>query len=156
MFCLDIGECASDPCQNSGTCIDEINAFTCLCIGGYTGGTCETSEFVYNLDRVSNKHCVDIDECESLPCENGGRCVDGLDVFTCQCSSGYTGNHCETSESLFAYNCASFYLVLSSLDIDECASFPCNNGGTCIDEIAYFTCHCIAGFTGDQCQTSEF
>ena len=53
----------------------------------------------------------DIDECDSLPCENGGRCVDGLDVFTCQCSSGYTGKQCETSESLFAYNCTSFYPV---------------------------------------------
>ena len=58
---------------------------------------------------------VDIDDCESSPCKNGGRCVDGLDVFTCQCSSGHTGNQCETSESFFAYNCTSFYLVVSSL-----------------------------------------
>ena len=40
---LDIGECSSDPCQNGGTCIDEINAFTCMCMGGYTGDVCETS-----------------------------------------------------------------------------------------------------------------
>ena len=45
---LDIGECASDPCHNGGICIDEINAFTCICISGYTGVTCETSMcFVY-------------------------------------------------------------------------------------------------------------
>ena len=43
-FLLDIGECLSDPCQNGGTCIDEINAFTCICISGYTGDICETSE----------------------------------------------------------------------------------------------------------------
>ena len=41
---LDIGECSSDPCQNGGTCIDEINAFTCNCMSGYTGDVCETSE----------------------------------------------------------------------------------------------------------------
>ena len=41
---LDIGECSSDPCQNGGTCIDEINAFACICIIGYTGDVCETSE----------------------------------------------------------------------------------------------------------------
>ena len=46
-----------------------------------------------------------------------------------------------------------FVLVL---DIDECACSPCTNGGTCIDEIDYFTCECMSGFTGDQCETSEF
>ena len=43
----DIGECVSDPCQNGGTCLDEINAFTCICIGGYTGDVCETSELIF-------------------------------------------------------------------------------------------------------------
>ena len=46
---LDIGECSSDPCQNGGTCIDEINAFTCICISGYTGDVCETSEKIEAL-----------------------------------------------------------------------------------------------------------
>ena len=41
-------------------------------------------------------------------------------------------------------------------DIDECVSSPCNNGGTCIDEIDSFACLCMPGFTGDQCETSEF
>ena len=46
-----------------------------------------------------------------------------------------------------------FVLVL---DINECASSPCTNGGACIDEIDRFTCECMSGFTGDQCETSEF
>ena len=45
----DIGECSSDPCQNGGTCIDEINAFTCICVSGYTGDVCETSEKIEAL-----------------------------------------------------------------------------------------------------------
>ena len=45
--------------------------------------------------------------------------------------------------------------IVSSLDINECASFPCNNGGTCIDGIDYFSCECMAGYTGVQCETSE-
>ena len=46
------------------------------------------------------KKCVhlfdvtDIDECASNPCLNGGTCVDRLDGFTCQCTSGFTGPIC--------------------------------------------------------------
>ena len=40
---LDIGECTSTPCQNNGTCVDEINQFTCICADGFSGNVCETS-----------------------------------------------------------------------------------------------------------------
>lgn len=38
---LDIDDCQSNPCQNGGTCIDEINSFVCLCLPSYGGATCE-------------------------------------------------------------------------------------------------------------------
>lgn len=38
----DIDECSSGPCQNGGTCLDQINNFECLCVTGYTGHQCET------------------------------------------------------------------------------------------------------------------
>ena len=44
LILLDIGECLSDPCQHGGTCVDNINAFTCICTIGYTGNVCETSK----------------------------------------------------------------------------------------------------------------
>ena len=37
---LDIDDCANNPCENGGTCIDEINDFTCTCVPGYEGLTC--------------------------------------------------------------------------------------------------------------------
>ena len=40
---LDIGECTSTPCQNNGTCVDEIDRFTCICADGFSGNVCETS-----------------------------------------------------------------------------------------------------------------
>ena len=36
-------------------------------------------------------------------------------------------------------------------DIDECASYPCNNAGTCVDNIDSYTCHCVAGYEGYSC-----
>ena len=34
------------------------------------------------------------DDCASGPCLNDGECFDGVGMFTCQCSSGYTGVVC--------------------------------------------------------------
>ena len=38
---IDINECAGDPCLNGGTCTDGINAFSCQCVAGYEGSTCD-------------------------------------------------------------------------------------------------------------------
>ncbi len=40
----DIDECASTPCQNGGTCNDDVNSYTCTCNAGYTGSDCETGK----------------------------------------------------------------------------------------------------------------
>ena len=42
-------ECASDPCQNSGTCYNQIDAFQCECNPGYTGDYCEQNigQYIY-------------------------------------------------------------------------------------------------------------
>uniref|UniRef100_A0A8W8KUS7 Neurocan core protein n=1 Tax=Magallana gigas TaxID=29159 RepID=A0A8W8KUS7_MAGGI len=39
--CEDINECASNPCQNGGTCFNNINSFSCSCPGHVYGTTCE-------------------------------------------------------------------------------------------------------------------
>ena len=106
---VDIGECSSDPCQNGGTCIDEINAFTCNCMGGYTGDVCETSKYLvkyrFSAYRDLTWFLSDIDECAFFPCKNNGTCIDGIDYFTCQCMAGYTGSQCETSEGVSFMAC---------------------------------------------------
>ena len=37
-----------------------------------------------------------INECESDPCQNGGRCNDGMNSYTCSCVDGYRGENCES------------------------------------------------------------
>ncbi|XP_076880331.1 neurocan core protein isoform X2 [Brachyhypopomus gauderio] len=37
----DVDDCQSNPCQNGGTCIDEVDSFVCLCLPSYGGSTCE-------------------------------------------------------------------------------------------------------------------
>ncbi|XP_021251644.1 sushi, nidogen and EGF-like domain-containing protein 1 isoform X1 [Numida meleagris] len=77
--------------------------------------------------------CDEIDECQSQPCLNGGRCKDRIAEFLCVCEPGYTGHHCE-------------------LEVDECQSEPCKNGGTCRDLLGSFDCSCPKGFLGTQCE----
>ena len=34
--------CASEPCQNGGTCIDDdSNGYVCACDGGFSGQNCD-------------------------------------------------------------------------------------------------------------------
>ena len=41
---------------------------------------------------------------------------------------------------------------MSRLDIEECASDPCQNGATCTDGVNGFSCSCAAGFSGELCE----
>lgn len=41
-FPSDINECASSPCLNGGTCVDEVNQFSCVCAKGWAGATCQS------------------------------------------------------------------------------------------------------------------
>jgi Notch-like protein len=119
-----IDECASNPCQNKGTCtdLDGPDSYTCDCPAGFTGTNCET--------------IININECSPNPCQNSGKCTDGTDSYTCECPTGFTGTNCETK-----------------IDINECLSNPCQNGGKCTDGTDSYTCECPAGFTGTNCET---
>lgn len=38
--------------------------------------------------------------------------------------------------------------VLCEIEINECASSPCQNGATCQDKLAQYACACASGYTG--------
>jgi len=40
----DVDECASNPCQNGGTCNNGENQYTCTCTVGYTDTHCDVGK----------------------------------------------------------------------------------------------------------------
>jgi hypothetical protein len=160
MFCeTNTPECASEPCQNGGTCLDGFSSFTCLCASGYSGLICET----------------EINECASDPCQNGGTCIDGVNSFTCNCLSNYFGSLCELFDAcasnpcqnggtcsnnpataLFNCTCVSgFSGTLCQNNIDDCASNPCQHSESslCVDDVESYHCICGTNIIGNTCGT---
>jgi len=59
---------------------------------------------------------ADDNECESIPCANGGTCTDETNGFTCQCQSGFTGQTCDTGKRIhWVYN----ILCVVTLDFEQ-------------------------------------
>ena len=42
----DINECDSSPCQNGGTCEDQVDGYMCHCPSGYNGDHCQSGNTI--------------------------------------------------------------------------------------------------------------
>ena len=80
--------------------------FSVAVLGGSSREELETprrvlavASLVVHSPRFCAPPSADINDCESNPCRNGGTCIDGVNSYTCICSGGWEGAHCETSAS---------------------------------------------------------
>ena len=102
-----------------------MNSYNCTCHAGWSGTNCD----------------INIDDCLSQPCNNGGICIvriqvllnclnlrhfrfcyysqfmwchvqDGIDGYECSCSEDYTGPTCDSPANICVFN-------------------PCENNGNC-------------------------
>ena len=90
----DMRPCASSPCLNNGTCIQNLTdlsspTYNCDCGWLFNGRNCETK----------------IDVCQNETCSNNGKCIDSNNKPKCKCFDLYSGARCEiVSESLTQIN----------------------------------------------------
>ena len=125
--CEFASRCASNPytnpCQNGAVC-NLIGSggrdYECDCANGFSGTNCDNS----------------VNECESMPCQNG-LCLDDNGFYVCDCSgSGFTGDNCEQDE-------------------DECIDAGWCNGGVCQNVVGSWQCSsCPDSRRGRRCESS--
>jgi len=74
---LEIKEIASDPDSSNIMMVKNLDALQTI------------------SKRLQRTLCDVVDECASNPCQNGGRCLRGLNRYYCQCKNGWAGINCE-------------------------------------------------------------
>ena len=152
---INIDDCTPNPCQNSGTCADGINSYSCSCPSGYEGDNCESDinecatsspcQHGACANTIGSYSCVcdvgwegtncdvDIDECATDPCQHGA-CANADGGYSCACDAGWEGPNCD-------------------VDIDECTTLnPCQNGAICTNTLGSFQCTCADGWEGKNCE----
>ena len=58
----------------------------------------DSSTFTFLIVRLKCVIFLDIDECQSNPCLNGGNCSNLENHYTCDCQPGYVGINCQTGK----------------------------------------------------------
>jgi hypothetical protein len=77
------------------TCADVARLSQGLVVLGHRLGLCGILKN-YGLLGLCCEACSAIDECTSYPCSNGGTCSDGTAAYSCACTVGWAGDHCQT------------------------------------------------------------
>lgn len=151
--CVDLNECSDErQCKENQKCINTQGWFKCVCKDGY---------------RLNGGACVDINECESAPCEH--LCNNREGGYECSCFEGYKVDpespdkcklHCGKEQCLaecdpnnkYQCYCPDGYILeeredgSDCFDIDECEFFPdCDQ--YCENSFGSYQCFCDRGYT---------
>ncbi|KAL7878502.1 hypothetical protein AOLI_G00094760 [Acnodon oligacanthus] len=145
--CKEINECSSSPCANGGTCMDEINGFTCECAKGWAGSTCQspTPTFFVTITNMSAA-TAGAAAATSFPLATPSllvrpsKCNQVQGTTHCTCEAGYTISGRDTS---------------ICTDIDECELFHNGQAGrlclhACVNTPGGYRCTCPMGYNVTQ------
>ena len=124
-----------------------MNNYTCNCHVGFTGPNCD----------------VKLTNCTDDACYPNVTCFTTNDTIGCgPCPLGFSGDgkNCEGNVAAkltlsFGFDLDEYLLCFPLIDINYCINHTCGNGGSCVDGITNFSCSCLAGFTGDHCETGR-
>uniref|UniRef100_A0A8C9R5K7 Crumbs cell polarity complex component 1 n=1 Tax=Scleropages formosus TaxID=113540 RepID=A0A8C9R5K7_SCLFO len=128
--------CEDHKCANGATCLQGVKRYSCLCPEDYYGPYCteqveEVPWYIVKIQRPRLPVSVCGYERKNYTCFNGGNCSET--PMMCDCLPGFVGDRCE-------------------VEINECISNPCLNGGYCRNLINKFHCNCPLSFAGEVCQ----
>lgn len=150
--CKDLNECSDErQCQENQKCINTQGWFKCICEDGY---------------QLNGGSCVDINECESAPCEH--LCNNKPGGYDCSCYDGYKADpeapdkcklHCGREECVaecdpnnkYQCFCPEGYIREERgdhsvcIDIDEC-EFYADCDQHCENSFGSYQCFCDTGF----------
>ncbi|XP_051953356.1 fibulin-7 isoform X1 [Xyrauchen texanus] len=145
-ICKDINECLSSPCANGGTCTDEVNAFSCVCLRGWAGPTCQspTPTFFVSITNTSSASTGAVST-SSFPLTQSAftlksKCSQVQGTTLCTCEPGYTISGRDNS---------------ICTDIDECKLFHNGQAGrlclhSCVNTPGGHRCTCPVGYIETQ------
>ncbi len=144
----NVDECAleGNAACAGGSCIDQINGYICSCPNNAVGLTCQST--IQNPCTEENLSRDNIFHAVPSPLQNT--------YMHCTGPSAFAVRRC--AENLFWHNdeqtCSAERTPLR-LNTGVCAmQQPCKNRATCKDDVnGGFKCECIAGYTGQICET---
>uniref|UniRef100_W5U6J6 Protocadherin Fat 2 n=1 Tax=Ictalurus punctatus TaxID=7998 RepID=W5U6J6_ICTPU len=113
--------CASNPCENGGTCQENFNReFSCSCPLQFMGTRCELNN-----------------PCASQPCGHGSLCVPKIEAYICNCSEQIPGSRCELmKEECSKDSCLNGFSCIMEDGSIHCNSLPLVSRGIGYAEIA--------------------
>jgi hypothetical protein len=95
-----------EPCQNSGTCINDNTdlGYTCLCLSGFDGTECEIDNRICQSDTCWNNGKLNIEKKnDEIIYFILGTCYETSNTtFSCTCAAGWQNSHCELIINYYA------------------------------------------------------